>query len=217
MSLTIPNPTYAGQGPTKTGQMFAANELSDLNKAIMGRVSIGLDGSIKTGTINFIDGTQTVFATGIANAYPNQGTGSTVAPVAVTANIVGASGANATANLEAIAVNTGTPTTTGFPFYLTAAGTTATAQTNAISSWSITSNVITFSTAASTESIGQIFTVSGLVLGSYLNGLTFTSLGNTSGTVTANYTHANVTTQTEVGSMVLAPDNIVIQFTAFRQ
>ena len=118
--LTIPNPTYATQGPTKTGQVFAANELTALENAIVGRVTITLDGATKTGTINFIDGTQTIFSDGKARAYPNQGLSNVVAPVSVTANIVAGT---STADLEAISINTGTPTTIGFPFYLTAAGT----------------------------------------------------------------------------------------------
>lgn len=115
MSLTIPNPTYATIGPTKTYQVFAPNELSNLEVAFTGRTTITLDGTIKTGTINFIDGTQAIFASG-------QSTATTVAPVAVVANIVGGS---TVADLEAISINTGTPTTTGFPFYLTGAGSNA--------------------------------------------------------------------------------------------
>ena len=115
MSLTIPNPTYALAGPAKTYQVLAGSELSALQTAIVGRTTITLDGTIKTGTINFIDGTQAIFATGGATA-------ATVAPVAVVANIVGGS---TTADLEAISINTGTPTTTGFPFYLTGAGSSA--------------------------------------------------------------------------------------------
>lgn len=114
MALTIPNPTYATAGPTKTGQVLAPNEQTGLEVAFIGRTTITLDGTIVTGTINFIDGTQTVFATGNA-------AGTTVAPVSVVAHIVGGSNV---ADLEAIVVNTGTPTTTGFPFYLTGAGTT---------------------------------------------------------------------------------------------
>lgn len=113
MALTIPNPTYANAGPTKTGQVFAPNSLSALETAFVGRTTITLDGTIKTGTINFIDGTQAIFATGTS-------AGGTTAPVSVVANIVGGS---TVADLEAITVNTGTPTTTGFPFYLTGAGT----------------------------------------------------------------------------------------------
>jgi hypothetical protein len=115
MALTIPNPTYATTGPSKTYQVLAPNENSNLEVAFIGRTTITLDGSTVTGTINFIDGTQAIFANGTATA-------GVTAPVSVVANIVGGSNA---ADLEAIVVNTGTPTTTGFPFYLTGAGTTA--------------------------------------------------------------------------------------------
>jgi len=112
MALTITNPTYATAGPTKTGQVLAPNEQTGLEVAFIGRSTITLDGATTTGTINFIDGTQTIFAIGNSS-------GSTVAPVSVVANIVG--GTQATA----LAITTGTPTTTGFPFALSGAGTNA--------------------------------------------------------------------------------------------
>lgn len=114
MSLTIGNPVYATTGPTKTGQILAANELTALETAFIGRATITLDGTTTTGTINFIDGTQTIFATGNAS-------GTTVAPVSVVASIVGGT----QPAVAALGINTGTPTTTGFPFYLSAAGTSA--------------------------------------------------------------------------------------------
>jgi hypothetical protein len=119
MALTISNPTYLTTGPTKSGQVLAPNELTGLEQAFLGTATITLDGTVKTGTINFIDGTQTVFATGNA-------AGTTVAPRYVEAAIVGST---VVADAEAISVNTGTPTTTGFPFYLTAAGTSGTVLT----------------------------------------------------------------------------------------
>jgi hypothetical protein len=122
MSLTIPNPTYATQGPAKTGQVLAGNEQTSMEVAFIGRTTITLDGSIVTGTINFIDGTQTVFSNSISQAYPNQGLGTVVAPVSVTASIVGGTQQAATA---ITGISTGTPTTTGFPFYLSAAGSNA--------------------------------------------------------------------------------------------
>lgn len=115
MSLTIPNPNYGTQGPAKTGQVLAPNELSNLEVAFVGRTTITLDGSTTTGTINFIDGTQTVFATGNSS-------GTTVAPVSVVASIVGGTQQAAT---PITGISTGTPTTTGFPFYLSGAGTSA--------------------------------------------------------------------------------------------
>lgn len=112
LTLTITNPSYGTQGPTKTGQVFAPNEQTGLEVAFIGRSTITLDGSTTTGTINFIDGTQTVFATGNA-------AGSTVAPTSVVANIVGGT------QTTALGIVTGTPTTTGFPFTLSAAGSSA--------------------------------------------------------------------------------------------
>jgi hypothetical protein len=114
MSLTIPNPIYATTGPTKTGQVMAPNELTGLELSFIGRTTIILDGSTTTGTINFIDGTQTVFAAGNA-------AGTTVAPVSVTASIVGGT-QNAAAPVQ---ITTGATTTTGFTFYLSGAGTSA--------------------------------------------------------------------------------------------
>jgi hypothetical protein len=128
MALTIPNPTYATQGPTKSGQLFNASELSQLQKAFIGRTTITLDNQTQTGTINFVDGTEAIFATGTSRAYPNQGLSNTVAPKAVIAYIVGAggnSGTNVVANLESLTITTGTPTTTGFPFYLSGVGVAA--------------------------------------------------------------------------------------------
>jgi hypothetical protein len=115
MSLTIPNPIYATAGPTKTYQVLAPNENSNLEVAFIGRTTITLDGTLTTGTINFIDGTQAVFAVGGSTA-------STTAPVSVTASIVGGTQQAAT---PITGISTGTPTTTGFPFYLSGAGTNA--------------------------------------------------------------------------------------------
>lgn len=119
MALTISNPTYLTAGPSKTGQVLAPNERTGLEQAFVGVATITLDGTIQTGTINFIDGTQTIFANG------NSG-GTTTAPRYVAASIVGSTVA---ADAEAVSINTGATTTTGFTFYLTAAGTDATVLT----------------------------------------------------------------------------------------
>ena len=66
MALTITNPTYLTAAPSKTGQVLAPNEQSNLEVAFVGVATITLDGTITTGTINFIDGTQTIFANGDA-------------------------------------------------------------------------------------------------------------------------------------------------------
>jgi hypothetical protein len=110
MALTIPNPSYATTGPAKTGQVLAPNENSNREVAFIGRTTIVLDGATTTGTINFIDGTQTVFATGNSS-------GTTAAPVSVVANIVGGT------QTAYLGIVTGTPTTTGFPFTLSGTGT----------------------------------------------------------------------------------------------
>lgn len=115
MALTIPNPTYATSGPAKSGQVLAPNELTGLEQAFIGRTTITLDGTLTTGTINFIDGTQTIFANGDA-------AGTTTAPKSVTVDLVAAS---TPADLGTIRIAAGTPTTTGFPFFLSAAGTAA--------------------------------------------------------------------------------------------
>lgn len=112
MALTIPNPTYATAGPTKTGQVFAPSALSNLEVAFVGRTTITLDGSTTTGTINFVDGTQTIFAAGNSS-------GSTAAPVSVVASIVGGT------QTAYLGIMTGAPTTTGFGFTLSGAGTNA--------------------------------------------------------------------------------------------
>jgi hypothetical protein len=119
MALTISNPTYLTSAPTKTGQILAPNELTGLEVAFVGIATITLDGTIKTGTINFIDGTQTIFAKGDA-------AGTTVAPRYVEASVVGST---VVADAEAVGINTGATTATGFTFYLTAAGTAATVLT----------------------------------------------------------------------------------------
>jgi len=217
MSLTLANPTYATQGPSKSGQILANNEQTALETAFIGRSVVTLDGSATTGTINFIDGTQTIFSTGTSQAYPNQGLSPVVAPAAVTCQIVGAVGANAAAN-NALTVNAGTPTTTGFPIYLSAHGSTATAETGSITSWSISSNVVTFNTSAMSAALstGQQFTVSGLTSGSFLNGVVFTALSGGSTTVnTANFTHANASA-TEAGTLTAYGDTITVQFTAYK-
>ena len=112
MALTISNPTYLTAAPSKTGQVLAPNEQSNLEVAFVGIATITLDGTITTGTINWIDGTQTIFANGDA-------AGTTTAPRYVEAAVVGGT-QSATAFIQ---VATGAVTTTGFTFYLSTAGT----------------------------------------------------------------------------------------------
>ena len=114
MALTITNPTYLTAAPSKTGQVLAPNEQSNLEVAFAGVATVTLDGTLTTGTINFIDGTQTIFANGDA-------AGTTTAPRYVEAAVVGGT-QSATAFIQ---VATGAVTTTGFTFYLSTAGTAA--------------------------------------------------------------------------------------------
>ena len=114
MALTITNPTYLTAAPTKTGQVMAPNEQSNLENAFTGVVTITLDGTLTTGTINWIDGTQQIFANGDA-------AGTISAPRYVEATIVGGT-QHQTAG-TALAIAASGPTTTGFTFYLSAAGT----------------------------------------------------------------------------------------------
>ena len=114
MALTITNPTFLTQGPTKTGQVLAPNEQSNLEGAFTGTCTVTLDGTLTTGTINWIDGTQTIFANGDA-------AGTVTAPRFVEATIVGGT-QHQTAG-TALAIAASSPTTTGFTFYLSAAGT----------------------------------------------------------------------------------------------
>ena len=191
MALILENPSYATLGPSKSYQVLAPNEQSNLEVAFAGRAVVVLDGSATTGTINFIDGTNAIFATGTANAYPNQGLSPVVAPAAVVCDVIGAAGANAAAN-NALSVNAGTPTTTGFPIYLSAHGTTSTYNsTAAITSWSITNGVLTINSAALGGAIatGATFFINGLANGSFLNGVPLVALsGGTTTLTTASFT-----------------------------
>jgi len=218
MTITPANPTYATQGPTKSGQVLAPNEQSNLESAFIGRsvLSLSSNGSgASTGTINFIDGTQTVFASGNSS-------GSVVAPVAVCVYPIAATGPNAAANLAGLTINPGAtgPTTTGFPFTMSTTTGSTFASPATISAWSITSNVVTFTSAAlgSTITTGCQFTVSGLSTGSFLNGVVFTALAANQSTTntSANYTHANVATVTEGGTITPLADTITVQFEVYR-
>ena len=116
MALTITNPTYATQGPSKTGQVLAPNELTNLENSFIGTATITLDGTTTTGTINYIDGTQQIFATGDA-------AGTITAPAAVEASIIGGTQHSTAGTALAIACDTSAGSKTGFTFYLSAAGT----------------------------------------------------------------------------------------------
>ena len=223
MTITAANPTYATQGPTKTGQILAPSEQSNLEQAFVGRAVLSLSSGgsgASTGTINFIDGTQAIFASGTSQAYPNQGTSATVAPAAVHVYPIAATGPNAASNLAGLTINPGgAVTTTGFPFTMSTTSGSTFAAPAAITSWSITSNVVTFAsgTLGSAITTGCQFTVSGLTTGTYLNGVVFTALtGGSTSSTTANFTHANVGTVTEAGTITPLADTITVQFEAYR-
>lgn len=76
----------------------------------------------------------------------------------------------------------------------------------AISAWSITSNVVTFTTSAQTLITGQTFTLSGFGTSTFFNGVTLTALSTGLGStqVEANFTHANGSA-TEAGFLTAGP------------
>jgi len=106
MAIPITNAAWVTQGPTKTGQILAGNNLSEAETALIGTSTIVLDGTLLVATINFIDGTQTLNA----------------APTAVFAQAVGGTQLAAAA-IGVLAVTA--TTATSFTVALTAAGTAA--------------------------------------------------------------------------------------------
>lgn len=73
-----------------------------------------------------------------------------------------------------------------------------------ITSFSITSNVVTFQTTTNTFIPGQQVQISGLGIGTYLNGQTLTVLqsGLSATQFSANFTHADVTSTTDSGAAI---------------
>jgi len=61
MSITVGLPTYFGQplAAPAGGQIFSNNGPGPLGRTLMGQAKLTLDGTASTGTIVFIDGTQT--------------------------------------------------------------------------------------------------------------------------------------------------------------
>lgn len=75
----------------------------------------------------------------------------------------------------------------------------ANAQTSSITAFSITSNVVTF-TANNGLIVSDKVTISGLSVGTYLNGQTLTVASRTPTQFTASFTHANVSETSDSGS-----------------
>jgi hypothetical protein len=83
MAIPAQNATYINQGPTASGQVFAPNELSNLENAIIGTATFVLDGTLTSAVLNFIDGTKTLSFT--PTAIEAQTIGGTQLPVAAVA------------------------------------------------------------------------------------------------------------------------------------
>lgn len=89
MSIAAANAVYTTSGPTASGQVLAPNEQTNLEGAYVGTVTVTLDGSTTSFTLNFIDGTKTLSftPTGI-DATVIGGTQLAATPIAVTATAV---------------------------------------------------------------------------------------------------------------------------------
>ena len=108
MAITVGTSSYLSAGPAKSGQILAPNTLSGLEVALVGAVTLTLDGSATSAVVNFIDGTQTVqFNSTNASAVPAFVVGGTQGAAAV------------------VSVITDTITSTGFTVRLSGAGTSA--------------------------------------------------------------------------------------------
>lgn len=60
MAIAAANASYRTLGPAKSGQILAANTMSNTEVAYLGTATFTLDGTSTSATLNFIDGTQTV-------------------------------------------------------------------------------------------------------------------------------------------------------------
>lgn len=90
----------------------------------------------------------------------------------------------------------------------TSGGTCGPSMTTSITGFSITSNVVTFTTSAAVA-VKDTLQISGLTTGNYFNGFTVTVLTATSTSFTAKFTHADVSSTTDSGTAtkVCATDN----------
>ena len=60
MAIPAVNASYEGTAPTKSGQIAVTGGKGVQDTAYVGYADITLDGTLKTGTVNFIDGTETL-------------------------------------------------------------------------------------------------------------------------------------------------------------
>lgn len=79
-----------------------------------------------------------------------------------------------------------------------------------VTAFAIASDVVTF-TAANTLAVGQVFVVTGLSTGTYLNGIQLTVLSASSSQVTASFTHADVGTTADSGTLKTICNTIALR------
>lgn len=60
MAITAVNATYLTQGPAKSGQVLASNDLASTETSLAYIATATLDGTSTSFVLNFIDGTQTL-------------------------------------------------------------------------------------------------------------------------------------------------------------
>lgn len=60
MAISAVAASYAGQGPTATGQILASGGSDEVELAYKGEATATLDGTATSFVVNFIDGTQTI-------------------------------------------------------------------------------------------------------------------------------------------------------------
>jgi hypothetical protein len=60
MSITAGNASYAGTGPTQTGQILAQNLSSPAARMLVGTATVTGDAASSTFDVNFIDGTKDI-------------------------------------------------------------------------------------------------------------------------------------------------------------
>ena len=118
MAIPAQNLTYLTQGPSATGQEFAASPTGMLEVALIGTATFVLDGALTSATLNFIDGTSTVLfgppitSGGVLVPFPNNAS-------AVTVQVIGGTQPAA----AYISASADTITTTGCTVRFSIAGT----------------------------------------------------------------------------------------------
>lgn len=89
MAIAAQNVSYLTAGPVASGQILAPNTQTGLEEAYIGTVTITLDGSTTSATVNFIDGTKTLSFTPTAiDAFVVGGTQLAATPISVVASKV---------------------------------------------------------------------------------------------------------------------------------